>query len=178
MTASTLDAHTRQLNEIVRHLVRLKARLKPVQAEDSEFARLRQRLTESHPQGKAGSLADAGYVFHLGALLAGERDSLTMGELSLALEVPDSTATRIVDWLVKSDYAERQADPADRRVVRVRLTRTGKATYKMLDEHICGRLKHLLRSFSAAERGTLIRLLGKLVKALEEEQARPRERRS
>jgi len=42
-----------------------------------------------------------------------------MGELSKALDVPLSTATRIADC-GQERYAERSPDPKDRRVVRVR----------------------------------------------------------
>jgi DNA-binding MarR family transcriptional regulator len=54
-----------------------------------------------------------------------EKGSLTMGELSRAISVPLSTATRMVDWMVDRDYAERLSDSSDRRIVRVALTANG-----------------------------------------------------
>lgn len=55
-----------------------------------------------------------------------EKSSLTMGELSRAVAVPLSTATRMVDWMVDNNYAERLPDPNDRRIVRVALTEEGR----------------------------------------------------
>ena len=45
-----------------------------------------------------------------------------MGELSNALSLPFSTATRMVDYLVARGYIQRLSDTTDRRVVRVALT--------------------------------------------------------
>jgi len=48
-------------------------------------------------------------------LIAQSTAPLTMSELSNELNVPMSTATRIVDWLVRGDMVERANDPNDRR---------------------------------------------------------------
>ena len=48
-----------------------------------------------------------------------------MGELSNALYVPFSRATRIIDALVSDGYVKRMNDPDDRRIVRVALTPEG-----------------------------------------------------
>lgn len=60
-----------------------------------------------------------------------EKGNLTMGELSRAISVPLSTATRMVDWMVERKYAERLSDSNDRRIVRVALTTNG---YKLSQE--------------------------------------------
>jgi DNA-binding MarR family transcriptional regulator len=52
---------------------------------------------------------------------------LTMAELARAEQVRAPTMTRVVDALVADGLAERLAEPADRRLVRVRATETGKA---------------------------------------------------
>ncbi len=94
-----------------------------------------------------------------------------MGELSKALDVPLSTATRIVDWLVKGGYAERLPDPQDRRVVRVALTKYGRALIKAGDKFIRQRVEQVLCVFTDKERQTLISLLSKLVETLEDQEA-------
>ncbi len=55
-----------------------------------------------------------------------EKGSLTMGELSRAVSVPLSTATRMADWMVENEYAERLSDSNDRRIVRLALTENGR----------------------------------------------------
>ncbi len=51
---------------------------------------------------------------------------ITMAELAAAEQVRGPTMTRIVDALVAEGLAERVADPADRRIVRVRATDRGR----------------------------------------------------
>jgi DNA-binding MarR family transcriptional regulator len=91
-----------------------------------------------------------------------------MGDLSRALNVPLSSATRVVDLLVKSSCVERLADPDDRRVVRVALTETGAAISRAVNSAIQRRAERMLRPFTPPERETLIVLLRKLVAGLEE----------
>ncbi|HEX8258379.1 MAG TPA: MarR family transcriptional regulator [Allosphingosinicella sp.] len=52
---------------------------------------------------------------------------VTMAELAAAEQVRAPTMTRIVDALVADGLAERAADPADRRLVRVVATDQGRA---------------------------------------------------
>ncbi len=71
----------------------------------------------------------------------------TMSELAEALSLHPSTVTVLVDALVSHGLVERQADPEDRRVVRVQETTKGSK----------GRRKHL-----KAMRAMMIHLLGDL----------------
>ena len=96
-------------------------------------------------------------------------DSLTMGELSNALSVPLSTATRIVDWLVDRGYLHRLPDPEDRRIVRVALTDSGKQIHKTIESYIRQRLQQILSCLTISERAKLITLIQKVVGALKEE---------
>ena len=52
---------------------------------------------------------------------------LTLGELALAEQVRPPTMTRLVDALQRSGVVEREADPSDGRIVRVRATAKGRA---------------------------------------------------
>jgi DNA-binding MarR family transcriptional regulator len=51
----------------------------------------------------------------------------TVGELATALDVSLGWASRVVDELVTNGLAERERDPADRRIVHLRLTPTARA---------------------------------------------------
>lgn len=166
MTELSLTLHTDQIVDILRDFIRLKPRLKAVLPED--LARLKERLGELHPEGGPRRSADYDLFYRVGVVLSRHREPLTMGELSEALAVPLSTATRMVDWLVKSGYAERLPDPEDRRVVRVGLTETGQELYQTINGFMRQRVEQVLRRFSAEERENLVLLLRKIVKTLEE----------
>jgi DNA-binding MarR family transcriptional regulator len=106
-------------------------------------------------------------LFRVGTAL-NSSPGLMMGELGNALSVPLSTATRIVDSLVERGYLERFSDPADRRVVRVRLTRKGTQVYKFIDGRIAAHVSELAASLSREEMATLMLLLGKVAVAVEQ----------
>jgi DNA-binding MarR family transcriptional regulator len=162
MTDPTLAAHIEQAAKIVRDLVRLKPRLKLALPPD--LARAQAQLDVLRSAGGDEMLLQVGMV------LAGQPEPLSMGELSQALDVPLSTATRIVDWWVKRGYAERSPDPRDRRVVRVALTKPGRDLLKAGNKLICQRVEQVLRRFTPDERETLMVLMRKLVESLENDE--------
>jgi len=96
------------------------------------------------------------------------KGNLTMGELSSALSVPLSTATRIADWLVDNGYMQRLPDSEDRRIVRVALTNIGRELYETIDRYIRQRVQQILSSLTEEERTTLLALVSKVVSALKE----------
>jgi DNA-binding MarR family transcriptional regulator len=89
-----------------------------------------------------------------------------MGELSEALSVPVSTATRMVDWQVANGYVERLSDPDDRRIVRLGLTPVGRRLLRTLDAFLKERIEGVLRRFPAGERDQIIALIRRLVDVL------------
>jgi DNA-binding MarR family transcriptional regulator len=165
------SSHAAQLAEVIRHFIRLKPRLRTVQPEDAEAAAIVARLAETQPDGATATSADFDLLYGACVVLA-QWEPMTMGELSQTLAVPLSTATRLVNWLVKGGYVARFADAEDRRVVRVTLTSTGQAMVQAGNELICRRADTLLRGFTTTERDDLIRLLDKLARALEGEVVR------
>ena len=72
-----------------------------------------------------------------------------MGDLSRILGVPFSTATRTTDWLVNNGYVQRLADPEDRRVVCVELTKTGKELYRAINDLLLESAEQFLSQFLA-----------------------------
>jgi DNA-binding MarR family transcriptional regulator len=153
--------------EIVRQGIRLKHRFKAVVPEQALQARA--RIRELLPEGLSADEADFNLYYELGVILSETEGPMTMGELSQAVEVPLSTATRIVDSLVESDYAERLSDPTDRRVVRVGLTPKGQEMYRAIEGVIRRRIERLLRRFTPDECETLLKLVHKMLDALAEE---------
>ena len=134
---------------------------------EDELAKARAHLHALHSDGKK-EFGDFGLFLNVGLALAQPGEPMTMGDLSRALNVPLSTATRIVDLLVKSHSLARLPDPDDRRVVRVALTETGEEMYRAINGAMQRRVERMLRPFTPDERETLIVLLRKLVTGLEE----------
>ena len=141
------------------------------------YIRLRPRLI--HPEHvvqfkkKMASLRNAGYssedhefLFRIFALLSQNQEPITMSELSSTLNVPLSTATRIVDGLVKNDLAERVNDSNDRRIVRVGMSKTGRELYETGMSYTKQRIAKLLKNFTVEEQEALLRLMNKLFEAL------------
>lgn len=61
-------------------------------------------------------------------VVIGKGGELSVGHIAKELHVGLSAASQIVDRLVKSGLARRQAHPNDRRVIQCSLTETGQAT--------------------------------------------------
>ncbi len=109
---------------------------------------------------------DRGFIFRIFMLLSQSQQPLTMGELSSELAVPMSTATRIVDGLVKADMLERVQDANDRRIVRVGMSKNGRELYETGMDYNKQRIVKLLKNFTAEEQTQLLKLINKLFDAL------------
>jgi len=117
-------------------------------------------------KGSEYKTGDHEFVFRILMLLSENPNPLTMGDLSSELNVPMSTATRIVDGLVLRGMVERVNDPNDRRVVRVGMSKNGRKLYETGREYSKLRITKLLEDFSAEEQTQLLRLMNKLFDAL------------
>ncbi len=107
------------------------------------------------------SIAKNSLFYRIGTILSHD-GNLTMGELSCALVVPFSTATRIVDGLVGNGYVERLSDPDDKRVVRITLTESGRRLYEAIDDYVAKHITRILSTLTAKERNTFLTLFHKV----------------
>ncbi len=105
---------------------------------------------------------------HVGEILL-QRKNPTMGEISQALSVPFSTATRLMNWWVENGFARRLADPSDRRIVRIALTERGEQLLRAIECHITRTVEKILAPLQAEEREALLRLLSKVASGLKRE---------
>jgi DNA-binding MarR family transcriptional regulator len=160
------ECNVAEIAGLLRRLRRIKPFLKA--ALPDGLAEVRIRLDETHPGGKAGSAADMELLHTVAVALTRQPEPVSMGELSRMLDVPLSTATRIMDWLVKSGYAERLPDPQDRRVVRVGLTQNGRQIYQGVNDLMRTQVEKWLDKFTPQECQTLTALLIRLVNVMEE----------
>ncbi|MBM3130977.1 MAG: winged helix DNA-binding protein [Chloroflexi bacterium] len=135
----------------------------------TDLLRAKKRLAKLSARGGAHHLADQPFFFYrVCVIIARQNGSATMGELSSALGVPLSTATRLVNQLAAGGYVKRATDPADRRIVRVALTAEGNSLYRAIHDFAQQRVQTALRRFTPRERTTLLALLHKALPALSE----------
>jgi DNA-binding MarR family transcriptional regulator len=126
------------------------------------LARQKEKIEKLYQSEGGKRMHDHDLFYRIGMVLTRSNEPPPMGELSKLLDVPLSTATRIIDGLVENGYAERVADPDDRRIVRVTLTEDGRELYGAMYNYVRGRIDEVLSLFSADERSQLCGLLQKL----------------
>jgi DNA-binding MarR family transcriptional regulator len=99
-------------------------------------------------------LAQALYADRENSTLSGLGE--TMGRLSERLHVRQNALTQAADRLVNHGLAERLSDPADRRIVRLRLTPTGEAWVRERGSRRRARYEHLWTLLDPTERAEFL----------------------
>jgi len=117
----------------------------------SELANIRENLKGISPTSELHPDSNYELFFRVTSVIM-NKENPTMGELSSALSIPLSTATRIVDWMVDRGYAERLSDTEDRRVVRVTLTEYGKQLNRTIESYIIERVQKIMSGLTEEER--------------------------
>jgi DNA-binding MarR family transcriptional regulator len=102
-------------------------------------------------------------------LAMGHEGPLTMGDLARRVAVTEKTTTGLVDRLERDRLVQRLRDPADRRLVRVKLTTRGARLARRLDAEVLEKLTGLMGRLDAADRRDLFRIIGKLTAITEEQ---------
>jgi DNA-binding MarR family transcriptional regulator len=97
--------------------------------------------------------------------------SLGVTDLARRMSVHQSTASQLVEKLVRSGYVERAAHSADRRRVRLRLTRRGVSLARRLPEPAEGVLPRALDTLPDAALRVLQMNLSRLVSQLQTRRA-------
>jgi DNA-binding MarR family transcriptional regulator len=165
MASLSESSSSPEVVKLLQRIVRLRSSFKVVAPEN--FAALRKQIHESQPSGKEAGIEDAGLFFTAASVFFSHSGPISMGELSRDLEVPLSTATRTMDWLVNNGYVQRLPDPKDRRVVRVELTGQGKETFQAIRTFMLARVEQAMSPLNPAEQKTFISLLNKVLDAFE-----------
>jgi DNA-binding MarR family transcriptional regulator len=86
-----------------------------------------------------------------------------MGELGATLGLAKSSLTGLVDRTERNGLVRREPDPQDMRAVRVALTPQGSRLAEEFYAETCRRVAKLPAGLSAAERDTLVALLGRIL---------------
>lgn len=99
----------------------------------------------------------------LALVLSDKYETVTMSNLAQGMSVPMSTATGIVDRLVKKELLKRDRSEEDRRVVTVSLTKNGKALVEDLKKHFHNYLDRVRDLLSEEEFKTGLQLVRKII---------------
>ena len=160
------EEHTRLVADRFINLLQDFIRLRPNLVMPEHIVRFKQQMEKLRGSGNS---EDHTFLFRVFIILAQSKTPLSMGELSAGLKIPLSSATRIVDWLVRGKFLERTYDPNDRRVVLVKMTKTGEQFFQMAMDYNKKRITHLMEKFSLGEQEQLLHLMSKLLNKLQEE---------
>lgn len=99
----------------------------------------------------------------------GTDETLTMGELARRLCISEKTATGVVDRLQAAGTVNRERDPTDRRVIRVRLTSDGEALAAEVHSHVGAMIGRVLHLLDAPRRTALFDIMETLLLRMEQE---------
>ncbi len=157
--ARTVD----QFVELLQRFIRLRPKLA---FPNEHVAGLKQQMRDLH-KGLDANPGERIFLFRILDILMRNGTSPTMGELSAELEIPLSSATRLADGLVRAKFAQRCADPKDRRVVRLCLTERGRKFVEAATERIKESIGHVLTHLSTDEQAQLLRLMTKLLDSVQ-----------
>jgi DNA-binding MarR family transcriptional regulator len=163
----TTESIEQQFVELIQRFVCLRPRMIPPE-HVIQFKKKMEGL-KSKMEGFGGNPEEHSFLFRVLILLSQSSTPLTMSELSSELKVPMSTATRIVDGLVRGEMVERVNDPSDRRVVRVDMSKNGRELYEQGMDFNKQRVNRLLKVFSSEEQMQLLKLMNKLFDSLASE---------
>lgn len=166
MDKSSFNVQTDAFLDVIADLMRYRHQIINTLPEDILWRK--ERLEKLSQSDESKRIGDKGLFYRVGLIISRQSEPITMGDLSKALDVPLSTATRIVDKLVENNYAQRVADAEDRRIVRIAWTDEGREMFEAVCEHWRGRIAQLMSRLTPDERDELIRLLHKAIGGLDD----------
>lgn len=120
-------------------------------------------LCDQMCMGQYRVTASQGYTI----LTLPESENMTMNALSEAMELANSTMTRMIDQLVDKGFVRREADNEDRRVVRVGLTAQGQETRRNLEQAQQYFFRRVLTDIPQDERHIISEVLERIAAAIE-----------
>jgi DNA-binding MarR family transcriptional regulator len=152
-----------QLASFLKYLNEISAKL--ISPPDEEIEYIRKQLGKALSREVPAFSGTPGTFYNLSSTLY-HNGNLTMGEFSQKLAVPLSTATRMLDWWVDNEFAQRLNDPEDRRVVRVSLTDTGKRLHELIEKSLSESVQQCLNCLTPEEQIILVNLIRKVAQGL------------
>ena len=157
------EAYADQIATVIQDFVHLWAKFEGML--HHELARTGNDSSKAGEAGESRISVDYSIFYRVSNTMY-RHDNMTMGELSNALSVPLSTATRMVDWLVSDGYVQRLPDPEDRRIVRVALTEKGRKLYETVEAYTRDRVIQVFSCLTSEEQATLFSIIDKVIAEL------------
>ena len=156
---------TNQLPQFVQCLAIIMGKL--ASPSPDEMDDILNQIEEINPKQGPHFVTDLSAFYNISNILY-HSGKLTMGELSHALAVPMSTATRAVERWVDSGFAQRLSDPEDRRIVRIDLTENGKRLHEIIENSISRSIQRAMSCLTSEEQDMLLALTLKVAEGLNE----------
>ncbi len=163
-----MEANSAEFIALIHRMVGIRARISLFMPMD--LKQLQQEITRAVHDGKPGAPNFANF-FSLSVALLRQESGLTMTEIAQLLQVPQSSATRIVDDMVARGDLERKQDSNDRRVIRILLSDEGLLLFRASNHFLQRRVNRVLDAFKANERTQLLDYMHRVADALELEAA-------
>ncbi|MDN3311387.1 MarR family transcriptional regulator [Microbacterium oryzae] len=126
-----------------------------------------------HAHGGRGPFGRSMARLRLLELLAAAEGPLSVGAIAERLGVDQPRASRLVQAVVESAHARREADPADARRTLIAVTEEGRALAARSHDARAEAVDQALAGFTAEERTQLADLLGRLADAWPDPRRRP-----
>lgn len=99
-----------------------------------------------------------------------DQPNSTVSDLARFMQISKSSATQMVERLVKAGLVKRLADNYDRRITRLIITPLGEKEYGVLHEKMLGKMKVFVSKIPPQDLKELIRIHTELIEALKKEQ--------
>ncbi|OGX16867.1 MAG: hypothetical protein A3K83_04285 [Omnitrophica WOR_2 bacterium RBG_13_44_8b] len=101
----------------------------------------------------------------------GKEGATKMTDIAHVLNVTTAAATGIIDRLVKYGYVERLYEPQDRRIIKVKLTKTGTQLLTRINQQKKQMIMDIFGRISQAERESYLKILTRIQDILTEPRA-------
>lgn len=159
-----MSAQQSQAADFVTLLVRLlqKMMMKVLESEPEEVPESVNRPRNPESGTREGPALNPLFLFHVSHAFSAQPPP-TQAQLTQTLGLPKVAISRIVARWVELGVAERQADPDDRRYVRVAFTEDGHKLLRVMETYVTEQAGHLLAPLSVDERETLMALMQRLL---------------
>ena len=122
-----------------------------------------QHAQESHEERTATMLQFSALHFLI------ENPEGTVSEVGEFLKLSKSSATQLIERLVKAAFVKRVEDAQDRRITRLHITEAGKTQANILKEKIMQKMGKIFSKIAKEDIKELIRIHNKLIDALKKE---------
>lgn len=99
-----------------------------------------------------------------------DQPNIAIGDLAKFLRLSKSSATQLIERLVKAGFVERVSDQEDRRIIRLVITENGEKEFVALKKDFMEKMQRIFSKIPAKDIRELIRIHTNLIETLKKEQ--------